>query len=153
MPDGTRSSAANIFSMLSLLIINIAATTRVHRTGKDVCIYQHTNMYKINVSRQVCVIQSVLSNTMTKNIYLHINKHYLWLFILCVIFIILCPHLLHIIAANQWCPYHNMAYHYVDGLVQDCSNSSANALELLQSCTKPSMWYYKIMLDNDKDKI
>ena len=29
---------------------------------------------------------------------------------------------------------------YVDGLVQDCSNSSALALELLQSCTKPSMY-------------
>ena len=28
---------------------------------------------------------------------------------------------------------------YVYGLVQDCSKSSANALELLQSCTKPSM--------------
>ena len=27
---------------------------------------------------------------------------------------------------------------YFDGLVQDCSNSIANALELLQSCTKPS---------------
>ena len=26
---------------------------------------------------------------------------------------------------------------YVDGLVQDCRNSIANALELLQSCTKP----------------
>ena len=29
---------------------------------------------------------------------------------------------------------------YIDGLVQDCSNSIANALELLQSCTKPSMF-------------
>ena len=29
----------------------------------------------------------------------------------------------------------------VDGLVQDCSNSIANALELLQSCTKPSKWH------------
>ena len=29
-------------------------------------------------------------------------------------------------------------YQYIDGLVQDCSNSSALALELLQSCTKPS---------------
>ena len=27
---------------------------------------------------------------------------------------------------------------YIDGLVQDCSISIANALELLQSCTKPS---------------
>ena len=26
-----------------------------------------------------------------------------------------------------------------DGFVQDCSNSIANALELLQSCTKPSI--------------
>ena len=26
---------------------------------------------------------------------------------------------------------------YIDILVQDCSNSIANALELLQSCTKP----------------
>ena len=29
---------------------------------------------------------------------------------------------------------------YVDGLEQDCSHSIANALELLQSCTKPSMY-------------
>ena len=28
----------------------------------------------------------------------------------------------------------------VDDLVQDCSNSIANALELLQSCTEPLMW-------------
>ena len=29
---------------------------------------------------------------------------------------------------------------YIDGLVQDCSNSIANALELLQSGTKPSTY-------------
>ena len=29
--------------------------------------------------------------------------------------------------------------HYIIGLVQDCSNSIANTLELLQSCTKPSI--------------
>ena len=28
---------------------------------------------------------------------------------------------------------------YIDSLVQDCSNSIANALELLQSCPKPSI--------------
>ena len=28
----------------------------------------------------------------------------------------------------------------IDGLVQDCSNSSASALELLQSCAKSSIW-------------
>ena len=27
----------------------------------------------------------------------------------------------------------------IDGLVQNCSNSIADALELLQSCTKPSI--------------
>ena len=31
---------------------------------------------------------------------------------------------------------------HIDGLVQDCSNSSALAMELLQSCTKPSIWTY-----------
>ena len=34
--------------------------------------------------------------------------------------------------------YHN----YIDGLAQDCSNSIANALELLKSCTKPSICSY-----------
>ena len=29
---------------------------------------------------------------------------------------------------------------YIDGLMQDCSNSIANTLELLQSCTKPSTY-------------
>ena len=29
---------------------------------------------------------------------------------------------------------------HFDGLVQDCSNSIANALELLQPCTKPSIY-------------
>ena len=28
----------------------------------------------------------------------------------------------------------------IDGLVQDCSISSALAMEILQSCTKPLMW-------------
>ena len=30
---------------------------------------------------------------------------------------------------------------YFDGLVQDCSNSSANTLELLEPCTEPLIWY------------
>ena len=30
---------------------------------------------------------------------------------------------------------------YIDGLVQDCSNSIANALGLLQPCTKTRIWY------------
>ena len=32
-----------------------------------------------------------------------------------------------------------IAFGDVDGLTQDCSNSIANAMELLQSCVKPSM--------------
>ena len=31
----------------------------------------------------------------------------------------------------------------LDGLAQDCSNSIANALELLQSCIKPSIYAIK----------
>ena len=38
---------------------------------------------------------------------------------------------------NKWLP--NLQTH-IDGLVQDCSNSIANALELLQSCTKPLIY-------------
>ena len=30
-------------------------------------------------------------------------------------------------------------YMYINGLVQDCSNSSAWAMELRQSCTKPTI--------------
>ena len=44
--------------------------------------------------------------------------------------------------------------HHIDGLVQDCSISSALAMELLQSCTKPSIlgifvsvfWNYEIWM-------
>ena len=36
-----------------------------------------------------------------------------------------------------WCKYKN---HDIDGLVQDCSMFSALAMEILQSCTKPSIW-------------
>ena len=31
---------------------------------------------------------------------------------------------------------------YISGLMQDCSISSAFALEILQSCTKPSIWQW-----------
>ena len=32
---------------------------------------------------------------------------------------------------------------YIDGLLQDCSNSSALAMELLQSCTEPPIKFSK----------
>ena len=31
---------------------------------------------------------------------------------------------------------------HINGIMQDCSDSTANALELLQSCTKPSILYW-----------
>ena len=39
-----------------------------------------------------------------------------------------------IVSTAEWLTYHDF-----DGLVKDCSNSSANALELLQPYTKPSI--------------
>ena len=39
---------------------------------------------------------------------------------------------------------HSEICHNIDGLVQDCSNSIANALELLQSCTKPRYMDYEM---------
>ena len=49
---------------------------------------------------------------------------------------------------------------YIYGLVQDCSNSIANALELLQSCTKPSIYFqwklwlqiYQMLVISYRDK-
>ena len=46
-------------------------------------------------------------------------------------------------------------HEHVDGLVQDCGNSSALAMELLQSCTKQSIymyWYRKPVLTSWYDK-
>ena len=37
--------------------------------------------------------------------------------------------------------HHIMDCFYIDGLVQDFSISSANELEILQSCTKPPVWF------------
>ena len=39
--------------------------------------------------------------------------------------------------------FQNFAFfkiNYINGLVQDCSNSIANAMELLQPCIKPYIW-------------
>ena len=38
--------------------------------------------------------------------------------------------------------FSSVAIHHIDSLVQDCSNSIANALKLLQSCAKPSIYSY-----------
>ena len=38
------------------------------------------------------------------------------------------------------------AIYHIDGLVQDCSNSIANTLKLLQSCTKPSIYWNYIKI-------
>ena len=42
---------------------------------------------------------------------------------------------------------------HIDGLVQDCSNSSALAMELLQSRTKPSMYLiHKFVLKAESER-
>ena len=71
----------------------------------------------------------------------------------------ICPHpscLLHCCWSNHitvsmhmglpWCIEAALKNMIFKGLVQDCSNPIANALELLQSCTKPSMCKYTIWI-------
>ena len=41
--------------------------------------------------------------------------------------------------SNDWSEWQK-CHNYIDGLAQDCSNSIANALKLLQCCSKPSAW-------------
>ena len=43
-------------------------------------------------------------------------------------------------ASRSWDNGLCISYIYIDGLVQGCSNSIANVLELPQSCTTPSMY-------------
>ena len=45
----------------------------------------------------------------------------------------------NVFAAHKWISLQINLNHDTDDLMQDCSNSSANVLELLQSCTKPSI--------------
>ena len=40
---------------------------------------------------------------------------------------------------------------WIDGSVEDCCISSANALEILQSYTEPSMWSYLISSRHDPE--
>ena len=47
---------------------------------------------------------------------------------------------LEIAISSRYHHHHHLLTHNIDGLAQDCSNSIANALELLQSCTKPSIY-------------
>ena len=51
-------------------------------------------------------------------------------------------------ARGQWFNPHSILKLYMDGLVQDCSNSSALAMELLQSCTKPLILCWPIYYAN-----
>ena len=49
-------------------------------------------------------------------------------------------------------------YNNIDGIVQDCGNSIVNALELLQSRTKPSIsmlaiWYIVTNQNMDKKRL
>ena len=47
---------------------------------------------------------------------------------------------------QRWIALRRVVSSYIDGLVHDCSISSANALEILQSCTKPSILPWKWLI-------
>ena len=51
--------------------------------------------------------------------------------------IFLIKHLRNLILSNIGLVEKN----HIDGLAQDCNNSIAKALEFMQSCTKPFLWY------------
>ena len=50
---------------------------------------------------------------------------------------------------NQWW----LTEAYINGLVQDCSNFTANAVELLQSCTKPLIYVTQSWRVNNSSNI
>ena len=61
--------------------------------------------------------------------------------------------LIHGYAILNYIGLYNRIPLYIDGLAQDCSNSIANALELLQSCVKPSICTTLNLLLNDQCKV
>ena len=48
---------------------------------------------------------------------------------------------LHSNQVNNVCVYMRLRQKIIDGLAGDCNNSIADAMELLQSCAKPSKWW------------
>ena len=46
---------------------------------------------------------------------------------------------------------HHIDVYNINGSVQDCGNSIANALELLQSCAKP--WIYRLFIDASESHV
>ena len=53
-------------------------------------------------------------------------------------------------------PNYNLSLHNTDDIVQDCSNSIANALELLQSCTDiyaNKFWTHLALLINSVEAV
>ena len=55
--------------------------------------------------------------------------------------------------ASQHTHQHQKNKHYTNGSVQDCSISSALAMEILQSCIKPLIWSYPAKTHNNKNAI
>ena len=76
-----------------------------------------------------------------------------------VIYLLLAPKSIYMITIGpakqpwrEWVKSHKSwqkakQYLHFEGLIQDCNNSIANAPELLQSCTKPSIWCYTVYLE------
>ena len=60
-------------------------------------------------------------------------------------------HLEQSVITSRWFVTSTQGHPHVDDLVQDDSNSIANALELLQSCTKPSICEQQRLLPNKKN--
>ena len=62
----------------------------------------------------------------------------------------------HIYVANTnrghgiWSIFSSSELPYIDGLVQDCSNSMPLAMELLQFCTKPSIYRWFVLYSGPK---
>ena len=101
----------------------------------------HPQIYfsEIDLHQQWCFNLNHNCNT-TRHVYIKINhssdRYSLWN--CSCLYSIYLPDILH--QNKCWHHWILKSYSiklYIDGLVQDCSNSIANTLELLQTCTEP----------------
>ena len=80
------------------------------------------------------VRQTAFRNSRDDNVDVLVTSLYQWI----ALYLMICHHLHpgHVGHSKQCLSQWEKMLH-IDGLVQDCSISSANALEIMQFCTKP----------------
>ena len=112
-----------------------------YRTNRP-CVFRHTEGCWLDVHNIWC-IRLALAPQIYVCIYIYIHLPLVFSLIPCIHFYSIYKRNFNHIEINSIHTFHIQLTHHmylIDGLMQDCSISIANALEMLQSCTKSSIY-------------